>query len=65
MLAVGDATCEDDYENGGKYDVERLRKMIARFEPLNFSFFLLGHCPPEDREGMLAYLREQLITKGM
>ena len=64
-LAVGDAACEDFYDNDGKFDPEKLRALLAFFQSLNFSFLLEGHCAPEDREGMLAYLKEQLITKGM
>lgn len=61
-LAVGDATCEDFYDNDGKYDPEKLRALLAFFEPLDFSFFLLGHSAPEEREGMSGYLHQILNT---
>ena len=64
-LAVGDAACEDFYDNDGKFDPEKLRALLAFFQSLDFSFLLEGHCAPEDREEMLVYLKEQLTTKGM
>lgn len=62
VLAVGDAACEDYYDNDGKYDSEKLRALLALVEPLDFSFFLMGHSAPEDREEMIAYLR-QILNK--
>lgn len=62
VLAVGDAACEDFYDHDGQYDPEKLRALLALWEPLQISFFLPGHSAPEEREGMEAYLRQILYT---
>ncbi len=62
-LAVGDATCKDDYENGGEYDPERLRNLLALFDTMDFSFLLMGHCAPEGKEEMVMELRPILHAK--
>ncbi|MDO5519091.1 MAG: MBL fold metallo-hydrolase [bacterium] len=59
-LAVGDADCEDYYENGGNYDEGRLAQLIDYIEEIPFDRYLLGHEVPQKREEVLNYLKEEL-----
>ena len=57
MIAVGDADCEDHYENGGKYDPSLLKNMIDMLEGYDFETYLLGHDAPQSKADVLQYLR--------
>lgn len=59
-LAAGDAACEDDYDNAGRYDPHRLRALIEYLESLDFVHFLPGHSAPATKAGELVYLRGAL-----
>ncbi len=60
MLAVGDADCEDHYENGGRYDPTLLANMISILEERDFETYLLGHDAPQGKQDVLDYLRGEL-----
>ncbi len=57
MLAVGDADCEDHYENGGRYDPVLLKNMIDVLEEYDFETYLLGHDVPQSKKDVMEYLR--------
>ncbi|MGN0479234.1 MAG: MBL fold metallo-hydrolase [Hominenteromicrobium sp.] len=59
-LALGDADCEDHYENGGQYDPQRLRDLLAYLEALDYTHALLGHDAPCTKAEQLGYLRGEL-----
>lgn len=59
-LVVGDADCEDHYDNGEKYDQERLKKLITYINQFDFDYYLLGHDAPDNKEGVLSYLNSEL-----
>lgn len=61
-LAVGDATCEDYYDNNGQYDPEKLRAHIELLEGIPFTHCLLGHSDPCTKDEILAELREREAT---
>lgn len=57
-LFVGDADCEDLYDNGGKFDKDRLKSLTEFITSIDFEHYLLGHDAPDTREGVLKYLKE-------
>lgn len=59
-LFVGDADCEDYYENGGKYDPARLRDLLDSLKQIDYRHHLRGHDQPRFREEALKELRELL-----
>ena len=59
-LFVGDADCKDYYDNGGRYDRERLKKMLLFLESLPYQHHFMGHDIPYTRESILLELREDL-----
>lgn len=59
-IFVGDADCEDHYNNAGKYDKYTLEKYIELIRGLDFEVYVLGHDKPESREEVLNYLEEEL-----
>ena len=58
MFFIGDADCEDHYENGGKYDKDKLESMIDFIQSIDFDCYLLGHDVPSNKEETLKYLHE-------
>ena len=56
VLAVGDADCEDFYDNGGKYDRLLLKNMISLLEGIDFVTYLLGHDKPQTKSEVMTYL---------
>lgn len=42
-LILGDADCEDHYENGGKYDADRLSDLIAFLKDIDYERHLISH----------------------
>lgn len=59
-IFVGDADCEDHYNNHGKYDKNKLEKYIELIRTLDFTNYVLGHDKPESREEVINYLRSEL-----
>ncbi len=59
-IFVGDADCEDHYNNHGKYDKNKLEKYIELIRRFDFTTYVLGHDKPESREEVINYLRSEL-----
>lgn len=59
-LILGDADCEDHYENGGKYDADRLSDLIAFLKDIDYERHLISHDFEESKEEALEYLSEEL-----
>lgn len=59
-IFVGDADCEDHYNNHGKYDKNKLEKYIESIREFNFNTYVLGHDKPEGREEVFNYLESEL-----
>ncbi len=59
MLFVGDADCEDHYEENGAYNKKRLRSLIAFIEGIDFEIYLLGHDLPSNKEETSEYLNKK------
>jgi glyoxylase-like metal-dependent hydrolase (beta-lactamase superfamily II) len=59
MLFVGDADCEDHYDENGAYNKERLKSLITFIEEIDFESYLLGHDFPSNKEETLEYLNEK------
>ncbi len=59
-LFVGDADCEDYYENNGRYDPNRLKKYLAFIRSLDFDLYCIGHDEPEGKQETIDYLSSQL-----
>lgn len=59
-IFVGDADCEDHYNNHGKYDKNKLEKYIESIREFNFNTYVLGHGKPEGREEVFNYLESEL-----
>lgn len=57
MLFIGDADCEDYYEEAGTYNQSRLKSLISFIENLEFEYNMLGHDEPTTKEEVLKYLR--------
>ncbi len=57
-LFIGDADCEDHYDNGGKYDPDRFRTMRKKIEEIDLEYYLLGHDMPDNKEGVIKYFDE-------
>ncbi len=60
VLFVGDADCEDFYNNNGKYDEKKLKNLINLLEGIDFNTYVLGHDEPKTKEEALTYLKEKL-----
>lgn len=59
-LLVGDADCEDYYQEAGMYQEEALHGWIQRITGLDFQHYLIGHGEPETKQQALDYLQSQL-----
>lgn len=59
-IFVGDADCEDHYNNHGKYDKYKLEKYIEVIKGSDFDTYVLGHVEPDNKEGALKYLEGEL-----
>ena len=53
-LALGDAYCEDYYDNAGKFDPTRLAAFINLIEPIPFEHVLEGHAEPWSKAELMA-----------
>lgn len=61
-LFVGDADCEDHYDNGGRYDRDKLTAYIDSIEPMDICHYLLGHDRPQNKAEVLEYLKACLCS---
>ncbi|NMM62644.1 MBL fold metallo-hydrolase [Clostridium sp. P21] len=59
-IFVGDAGCEDFYNNDGKFDKYKLEKYIELIRSFDFNNYVWGHDKPESREEVLNYLENKL-----
>ena len=57
-LFVGDADCEDHYEEHGKANPQRVKAYKAFVSQLDFDKYFLGHDLPDNKEGVMKYLDE-------
>ncbi|MGN0387683.1 MAG: MBL fold metallo-hydrolase [Suilimivivens sp.] len=55
-----DADCEDHYENGGRYDADRLLDLIEFLKEIDYQRHLISHDFEESKEEALTYLSEEL-----
>lgn len=60
IIFVGDADCEDYYNNEGKYDKYKLEKYLELIREFDFNTYVLGHDKPEIKEEVLNYLNSEL-----
>lgn len=58
-LCIGDAACEDHYDNNGRFDPDRLDVFIRRLEEIGAEHILEGHGDPLSLKELLSYLREE------
>jgi glyoxylase-like metal-dependent hydrolase (beta-lactamase superfamily II) len=61
-IFIGDADCEDHYENNGKYDYEKLNSYIQTIERLDFDTYVLGHDEPQTKKEAMEYLKNELAN---
>ncbi|WP_353094684.1 hypothetical protein [Tissierella praeacuta] len=59
-IFVGDADCEDYYDNGGKYNKYKLKNYIELIKGFDFHIYMIGHGEPENKESILNYLENEL-----
>ncbi|WP_027622918.1 MBL fold metallo-hydrolase [Clostridium lundense] len=62
VLFVGDADCEDYYNNNGKYDKKKLDNLIKTLEEIDFDIYVLGHDEPQKKEEVIDYLKTELLN---
>jgi hypothetical protein len=43
---IGDADCEDYYDNNGHYDKDKLESLTALIKEIDFNTYVLGHYEP-------------------
>ena len=59
-LIIGDADCEDYYDNNSMYDKDKLTDYIKYIENIDFKHYLIGHDESITKEEALEYLKSQL-----
>jgi glyoxylase-like metal-dependent hydrolase (beta-lactamase superfamily II) len=59
-IFVGDANCEDFYENSGNYDKDKLNAYIELIKQIDFNTYVWGHDVPQTRDSIIKYLTEEL-----
>ena len=60
ILAVGDACCEDYYDNNRRYDKTRLADLIEYIDSYDFTTCLSGHDVPQNKNEIMQQLRTKL-----
>ncbi|WP_346886438.1 4-fold beta flower protein [Clostridium sp. UBA4395] len=60
VVFIGDADCEDHYDNNGQYDKDKLGCFIELIKEIDFNTYVLGHDKPETKEEAISYLMEEL-----
>jgi glyoxylase-like metal-dependent hydrolase (beta-lactamase superfamily II) len=60
VLFIGDADCEDHYNNNGNYDKTKLEGLIEYLEEIDFVQYILGHDEPQRKDEVLKYLKNEL-----
>ncbi|WMM24773.1 MBL fold metallo-hydrolase [Tissierella sp. MB52-C2] len=58
-IFIGDADCEDHYDNDGKYDKYKLKNYIELIKGFDFNIYMIGHGEPESKESILSYLESE------
>ncbi|MGN0315266.1 MAG: MBL fold metallo-hydrolase [Fusicatenibacter sp.] len=61
-LVIGDADCEDAYENHGDYDPDRLREMDRFLRSFDADIYLVGHDHPQSKKEEWEYLDSCIRT---
>lgn len=59
-IFVGDADCEDHYENNGCYDKNLLKSYIEFIKDIDFSRYVIGHDIPQTKQEAMEYLNSEL-----
>ena len=57
---VGDADCEDYYDNNGRYDKDKLESFISLIKERDFNTYVLGHDEPQTKDEAITYLINEL-----
>lgn len=57
---VGDADCEDYYDNNGRYDKHKLESFISLIKERDFNTYVLGHDEPQTKDEAITYLINEL-----
>jgi len=60
VVFIGDADCEDHYDNKGHYDKDKLESFISLIKEIDFNTYILGHDEPEMKEEVILYLMDEL-----
>lgn len=59
-IFIGDANCEDFYDNNGNYDKDKLEAFIALMRKIDFNTYVWGHDKPQTKDEAITYLIDQL-----
>jgi glyoxylase-like metal-dependent hydrolase (beta-lactamase superfamily II) len=57
---IGDADCEDHYDNNGNYDKFKLEAYISLMKQIDFNTYVIGHDEPQTKVEAIAYLVDEL-----
>jgi glyoxylase-like metal-dependent hydrolase (beta-lactamase superfamily II) len=60
IMFIGDADCEDHYNNNGNYDKTKLEELIEYLEKTDFVLYIPGHDEPQRKDEVLEYLKNEL-----
>ncbi|WML34492.1 MBL fold metallo-hydrolase [Clostridium sp. OS1-26] len=58
-IFIGDADCEDYYNNNGKYDKGKLDALISLLKGIDFNTYVLGHDRPQTKDEVITYLADE------
>lgn len=59
---IGDADCEDYYDNNSMYDQRKLEEMISFFKSVDYTTHLIGHAEPMSKEQEMNFLNSVLMS---
>ena len=59
-IFIGDADCEDYYDNNGQYDKDKLQAFIELIKGIEFNTYVLGHDEPQTKHEVITYLTDEL-----
>ena len=59
-IFIGDADCQDYYDNNGLYDKDKLKSFIKLIKEIDFNTYVLGHDEPQTKEEVTKYLTDEL-----
>ena len=57
---IGDADCEDHYNNNGSYDKDKLESFVSLIKERDFNTYVVGHDEPETKDEAITYLINEL-----